>query len=114
MRCASKRRPFVILHSSFVISDALFSLRMRSLRLLLALAFLPAFAFAAEPVAGDGTTSKKDDRAPAAGALVTDPKLASKRFTIAPGLQCDLWAAEPLIENVVAFSFDERGRAYVV
>jgi quinoprotein glucose dehydrogenase len=86
---------------------------MRPLCFLLA-AFLSAFAIAAEPVAGDGTTSKKDDRAPAPGALATDPALASKRFTIAPGLQCDLWAAEPLIQNVVAFSFDERGRAYVV
>ncbi|HEV7402626.1 MAG TPA: HEAT repeat domain-containing protein [Chthoniobacteraceae bacterium] len=88
---------------------------MRPLRFLfLASVLLPALAFAAEPTPGDGTTSKKDDRAPAPGAAATDPALASKRFTIAPGLQCDLWAAEPLIQNVVAFSFDEHGRAYVV
>lgn len=88
---------------------------MRPLRFFfLASAFLPAIAFGAEPTPGDGTTSKKDDRAPAAGAAAIEPALASKRFTIAPGLQCDLWAAEPLIQNVVAFSFDEHGRAYVV
>lgn len=80
----------------------------------LAVLFVPTLLPAAEPTPGDGTTSKKDDRAPAPGALAGDPAMASKRFTIAPGLQCDLWASEPLIQDVVAFSFDERGRAYVV
>ena len=31
----------------------------------------------------------------------------------APGLKVDLWAAEPLLANPVAFNFDEHGRAYV-
>ncbi|HZR18589.1 MAG TPA: PVC-type heme-binding CxxCH protein [Verrucomicrobiae bacterium] len=38
---------------------------------------------------------------------------AIKRFTPAPGLKVDLWAAEPLLANPVAFNFDEKGRAYV-
>jgi quinoprotein glucose dehydrogenase len=38
---------------------------------------------------------------------------AIKRFKPAPGLKVDLWAAEPLLANPVAFSFDEKGRAYV-
>jgi len=42
------------------------------------------------------------------------PGIALKRFAVAPGLQVDLWASEPLIENVVALSFDEKGRAFVV
>src|SRR6267378_377451 len=40
-------------------------------------------------------------------------ELAIKRFQIAPGLKVDLWAAEPMLANPVAFNFDEKGRAYV-
>jgi quinoprotein glucose dehydrogenase len=40
-------------------------------------------------------------------------ELAIKRIKPAPGLKVDLWAAEPLLANPVAFSFDEKGRAYV-
>lgn len=32
---------------------------------------------------------------------------------LAPGLQASLWAAEPLVENAVAISFDDRGRCYL-
>src|SRR6266536_225720 len=40
-------------------------------------------------------------------------ELAIKRFQVASGLKVDLWAAEPMFANPVAFSFDEKGRAYV-
>jgi quinoprotein glucose dehydrogenase len=40
-------------------------------------------------------------------------ELAIKKFTVAPGLKVDLWAAEPHLANPVGFGFDERGRAYV-
>src|SRR5256886_9987565 len=40
-------------------------------------------------------------------------ELAIKRFQGAPGLKVDLWAAEPMLANPVAFNFDEKGRAYV-
>lgn len=36
-----------------------------------------------------------------------------KRMQIAPGLKAELWAAEPLLANPVAFCFDERGRIFV-
>ncbi len=39
--------------------------------------------------------------------------LAIKQFQVAPGLKVDLWAAEPMLANPVAFNFDEKGRAYV-
>src|SRR5579859_7570222 len=42
-----------------------------------------------------------------------DAEHAIKRFKAAPGLKVDLWAAEPLLANPVAFCFDEKGRAYV-
>src|SRR2546425_9140959 len=38
---------------------------------------------------------------------------AIKKFQVAPGLKVDLWAAEPMLANPVAFNFDEKGRAYV-
>src|SRR5216110_2274124 len=40
-------------------------------------------------------------------------ELAIKKFQVAPGLKVDLWTAEPLFANPVAFNFDEKGRAYV-
>ena len=40
-------------------------------------------------------------------------ELAIKRFQVGPGLKVDLWAAEPMLANPVAFNFDEKGRAYV-
>jgi quinoprotein glucose dehydrogenase len=42
-----------------------------------------------------------------------EAELAIKQFQVAPGLKVDLWAAEPLLANPVAFNFDEHGRAYV-
>jgi len=39
---------------------------------------------------------------------------AIKTFRPATGLRVDLFAAEPLLANPVAFCFDERGRVYVV
>src|SRR5437763_3406084 len=40
-------------------------------------------------------------------------ELAIKKFQVPPGLKVDLWAAEPMLANPVAFNFDEEGRAYV-
>ena len=52
-------------------------------------------------------------RAPRIAPASDEAELAIKRFQVAPGLKVDLWAAEPMFANPVAFSFDERGRAYV-
>ncbi len=71
-------------------------------------ALLPAFCLA-EPAA----PPKPDDRVPAPLAASDSPEQAMKNFTVAPGLQVDLWAAEPLLANPVAFAFDDQGRAWV-
>jgi quinoprotein glucose dehydrogenase len=42
-----------------------------------------------------------------------EAELAIKKFQVLPGLKADLWAAEPMLANPVAFTFDERGRVYV-
>jgi quinoprotein glucose dehydrogenase len=74
--------------------------------------FLPVLALAQTTEGGDGQSKK--DRDPA-NVTPTDPgDIALKKFAVAPGLKVDLWAEEPLIENCVAFAFDEKGRAFVV
>src|SRR5438874_2022913 len=35
------------------------------------------------------------------------------KFRVPAGLTAELWAAEPLLANPVAFAFDERGRCFV-
>lgn len=39
---------------------------------------------------------------------------ATQRLRVAPGLQVDAWASEPLVENITSLDFDSQGRAYVV
>ena len=45
---------------------------------------------------------------------VPSPAEAERALRVAPGFRVDLFAAEPLVANPVAFHFDERGRFYVV
>jgi quinoprotein glucose dehydrogenase len=86
---------------------------MNRLHLCLALAATcPAFAFAQNAEPGDG--AKKKDRDPADVSLQDTGESALKKFSVAPGLRVDLWAAEPLLANPVAFAFDDKGRAFVV
>lgn len=42
-----------------------------------------------------------------------DPVLAMKKFKVPPGLQVELFAAEPQFANPVAFTIDEHGQVYV-
>ncbi len=48
-----------------------------------------------------------------AEAEIPAPEKSLKTLAVAPGLQVDIWAAEPLLANPVAFSFDEKGRCFV-
>src|SRR6266542_5271453 len=52
-------------------------------------------------------------KAPFVAPASDEGELAVKKFQVAPGLRIDLWAAEPMFANPVAFDFDEKGRAYV-
>src|SRR6266478_910410 len=52
-------------------------------------------------------------RAPKIAPASDEGERAIKKFQVAPGLKVDLWAAEPMLANPVAFNFDEKGRAYV-
>ena len=68
---------------------------------------LPLFVLAQE--AGDGAKT-----ATSANPASETAEAAKKKLTVAPGLQVDVWASEPLLQNPVAFCFDEKGRAFVV
>ncbi|MHA3773896.1 PVC-type heme-binding CxxCH protein [Verrucomicrobiota bacterium sgz303538] len=77
--------------------------------LAVAIALLLPLSLIAEPVGGD----KLDDR-PSKGAPRSDTAdSALKGFSVAPGLQAEVWAAEPLLANPVALTFDDKGRAFV-
>jgi quinoprotein glucose dehydrogenase len=42
-----------------------------------------------------------------------DADKARSAISMPPGMKAELWAAEPLMMNPVAFTFDEKGNAYV-
>ena len=83
---------------------------LRAGRLLLGLLLgLPVAIPAQDQLGGGGTTHV----APFVARASDEAKLAIKHFQPAAGLSVDLWAAEPMLANPVAFCFDEKGRAYV-
>src|SRR5947208_2655665 len=43
-----------------------------------------------------------------------EPKRTAETFQIRPGFRLDLVAAEPLVVDPIALSFDENGRLFVV
>jgi quinoprotein glucose dehydrogenase len=52
--------------------------------------------------------------APKTNSTNAELDLAVKKLRITPGFKAEIYAAEPLIQNPVSFSFDEQGRAFVV
>ncbi len=60
-----------------------------------------------------GAPKAKDDRTPTNVSLSDSADAALKKFAVAPGLKIEVWAAEPLLANPVAMSFDDKGRAFV-
>ena len=70
----------------------------------LLLAMLPLWSADVAPGAND----KKQN------SLIDAPEVAIRKFTVAPGLKVDLFAAEPDVRNPVALSIDEHGRVFVV
>ena len=58
---------------------------------------------------GGSLLAQSTSHSPAFDAAASD----ARRFELAPGLKLSTWAAEPLLANGVAFSFDGLGRCYV-
>jgi quinoprotein glucose dehydrogenase len=76
---------------------------------------LVLFVAGASVVSSQTLELDKVDRqaAPVIAAASEDATLALKRFSLPPGMQAKLWAAEPMLANPVAFDFDEKGRAFI-
>ena len=83
------------------------------MRAIIALLFTTALAFSADEIDTPKAPKKNDARTPKGNAATQTPENAMKSFAVAPGLKVDVWAAEPLLENAVALSFDAQGRAFV-
>ena len=60
--------------------------------------------------------AKEDSNKPHVGSMAPalSPQEAEKRFTVPPGFEVRLFAAEPDVINPVAMSFDEKGRLWIV
>ncbi len=56
----------------------------------------------------------KDDRpaTPILAPASNEGEVRIKQFKLTPGLKVDLWAAEPMLANPVAFAVDEKGRVF--
>src|SRR5215210_8006027 len=46
-------------------------------------------------------------------AASSEAEAAMKQFRVPPGFKVELFAAEPMLANPVAFSIDEKGRVFV-
>ena len=74
---------------------------------------LPFSAQAQHKISGSPDAGAAQDTLSFVAPASNEGELAIKHIKPAPGLKVDLWAAEPMLANPVAFSFDEKGRAYV-
>jgi quinoprotein glucose dehydrogenase len=84
----------------------------------LIVAALPLTALAVEtvgdPVAKQGHLKPENRPAePEVQPASDEWQKQKQKMTLPAGFTCDLWAAEPMLGNPVAFDFDEKGRAYV-
>src|ERR1043166_168233 len=73
---------------------------------------LPLFILGAALLAAGGP-AEPDPYAGRIGKASEEWKKSVQRMQLPAGVKADLWAAEPLVANIVAFHFDEKGRCYV-
>src|SRR6267378_2181816 len=65
------------------------------------------------PLFAQASSNQSQPAKPFIAPASNEGEMAIKLFQVPPGLKIDLWAAEPMLANPVAFNFDEKGRAYV-
>lgn len=63
---------------------------------------------------GCSLSARGDSFTRAEGPPPADALTEQACLRVAPGLKVELWAAEPLVQNITSFCFDSQGRAYVV
>jgi quinoprotein glucose dehydrogenase len=74
--------------------------------------FPVVFAVSAAFVAG-GAAAAPAVKPPSPPKKVPSPEEVIKAAPVAAGLRMDVWAAEPMVSNPVAFTFDGKGRAWI-
>jgi quinoprotein glucose dehydrogenase len=78
--------------------------------------FVRAFAFALAacvPLHAAQIVTETNTNVPRVAAASDEGERATKRFRVPKGFKVELFAAEPLLANPVAFSIDEKGRFFV-
>jgi putative membrane-bound dehydrogenase-like protein len=73
----------------------------------------PYISFAQEPAA-DEDSADRDYSAELPRIAPTEPEDALATFEVKPGFRMELVAAEPLVRDPIAMSFDEQGRLFIV
>ena len=77
---------------------------------------LAASTFAADIAAGGASKNKLEGgarvAAPVLRAASDEPGKTMKKFQLPAGFKADVWAAEPMLGNPVAFCIDEQGRVF--
>ena len=76
-------------------------------------ALLGGFCLLLAIAAGSNSLLAAEPNEPNVAAASEDGERAISRMKVPAGLKVQLWAAEPMLANPVAFCFDERGRVYV-
>ncbi len=77
------------------------------------LAAVPPISIADEPEAAAASDPGDHPYAPKIAPASDEAARAIRTFRVPAGLQVEVFAAEPLLANPVAFGFDEKGVAYV-
>ncbi len=75
--------------------------------------YLGAFCAAAAAACSSPSLAAAEPNEPNIAAASGDGERAISRLKVPAGLKVQLWAAEPMLANPVAFCFDEFGRVYV-
>src|SRR5262249_41651223 len=83
----------------------------RIIPLVMCILGIAMFALAAAPQEPGHDPTKPFE--PKIAAASQEPQQAMKRIRVPAGVKVELFAAEPLLANPVAFCFDEKGRCYV-
>ncbi len=76
------------------------------------LLLLPCLGFIVPLLHADGL-GQPDPYAGRLAKASDDWKRTVQRMQLPEGIKADIWAAEPLVANIVSFAFDEKGRCYV-
>src|SRR5437764_12154190 len=86
---------------------------MRPCLVLWGVTVIGGFALVCSLAAPASVESQQQPNNPKIAGPSTEGEKALKRIKVPADCRVELWAAEPLLANPVAFAFDEKGRCFV-